>query len=252
MKGMEPTFGPRRIDPARMEQMMNLEQQPDPEEWEAMFAEIKRRGIEVIETNKDTFPQDLNQSGLEGLSDRAWENYVALTLAARRYWSGYIVKDHFEKDDVARAQFQTEMGDKFRKTYDLFQAKNKLRISPQTALHGMFRNIVAEFNRAGVTSPEANKIREIYVSLFPAAAIGFGTPELFIRDPETLKQIKKVGEQFPGFPDIRDARDYRTYFLDLTEPQRLQIVASFDKAAHDFLEMATRPAGERLAESVEA
>jgi hypothetical protein len=204
-----------------------------------MLDEIKRRGVEIIETNADTFPEEYDEAAFADLSDKAWEHVVALATMARRYWSGYIIKDHFEKDDDKRSAFQTEMGNKF-KCYELFQAKNKLRIATQQGVHGMFRNVVADLNRAGITTPEANKIRAMYASLFPVATVGVGSPELFIRDAETLDQIKNVGERFPSFPDIRDSRGYRPYFLDLTEGQRLKIVASFDTAAHEFLAMARK------------
>lgn len=214
---------------------------------------MRESGIEVEESNTDTFPHVVNKEGLEGLSDLGERCFAKLEEEARLFWAGLIIKDHFEMDEDARQRFQDKMN--AFPLYKELDNRNKLRVNVHTNLHGAFRVLVADLDRQNIRTPQADTIRDIYASLFPIPDVGFF-------NEAGQRGAKKVRERFPTLPPIDDRPDvvddhgrpvrwepsYRFYYLHLNEEQRLQIVANFDKAAHDFLELITRPSIEALAE----
>ena len=127
---------------------------------------LRVRGIRIEKTNNDEFPDEVDFTGLEGLSESKKELVRQLIVpACKAYYNGILMSDRYGLKHDDRRNMRNILMKVHGDDYMIPHSANKLRLNRITTAYVPLLRLRDALNAQDIHTPQADRLREVIEKL---------------------------------------------------------------------------------------
>ncbi len=208
---------------------------------------LRAAGIEVKNTNRDTFPRGVYLEGVGKLSEPDQEMMETvlerITKGCREYYAGYKMLDTHGNEHHDRRDERDKLRKQHGQNYDQYHTLSKLRLNLITRVYSPLLRLVYLLDAHDIHTDQAEKIRKI-VSDLPSGVdvIGGGS----IPAEQRLRLGKMRAEMADQGHEFSNTDKLAVVYHGMNDAQKVELMRRIDTIVARFLNTVTTDNGRSI------